>query len=673
MKTPPVLLGASLAFWGWMTGQLALGTVLGALLEGSRLTRRRFDLTAKDFNRAADLCGVIFVVVFLNRYIFGSGPQGQSRGMTAQWAPLVFYLLMLAQVYSTSQEVSLGAIFYTVRRKIKRHGEKLGRTVDISYYYLGLVILASAAANVRTVRFYAGLTILTGWALWANRPKRYSAAVWAAVLSSAVIIGFAGQAGLHRLHLWIEESTLRWYEDFLMSERDPFKSATSLGDIGELKLSGRIQFRVRALPTFAASGLLREAAYNRYRLSKWFAYHPEFRSVAPAADGAAWTFGREEGPSASITVSSYLSRGRAMLKLPMGASQVEGLQIVKMERNKYGAVRVEEGPNLITYQVKYGAKNFLDAPPVKEDLEIPEEEKAVLEKISDELDLKGLAAQEAAERLTAFFVNEFKYSLDLVRSDQGVPPLEDFLLNTRVGHCEYFASATVLLLRTAGIPSRYGTGYLAAEYSRLEGQFVVRARHAHAWTLYWADGAWHDLDTTPPNWLVIEDEAASSFSEIADLWDWLTFRFSQWRWRERTGKPAQYLVWLLIPLLGALLFTLRKRMRKRLDATGKSKISTALEVPGADSAFYTVVEKLEESGYVRQPGETLRDWIDRIDDSRTRNTGQGGLRDELDPLLILHYRLRFDPRGVSAADREALNKGVRCWLAEWALNDRDQA
>jgi transglutaminase-like putative cysteine protease len=44
-------------------------------------------------------------------------------------------------------------------------------------------------------------------------------------------------------------------------------------------------------------------------------------------------------------------------------------------------------------------------------------------------------------------------------------PLARFLLRTRSGHCEYFATATVLLLRQLGIPARYAVGYAVHEAS----------------------------------------------------------------------------------------------------------------------------------------------------------------------------------------------------------------
>lgn len=64
-------------------------------------------------------------------------------------------------------------------------------------------------------------------------------------------------------------------------------------------------------------------------------------------------------------------------------------------------------------------------------------------------------------------------------------------------HCEVFASATALLLRSVGIPARYVVGYLAHERDR-QGNWIVRARDAHAWVEAWCDGEqWVTIEATP--------------------------------------------------------------------------------------------------------------------------------------------------------------------------------
>src|SRR6185503_9205781 len=125
-------------------------------------------------------------------------------------------------------------------------------------------------------------------------------------------------------------------------------------------------------------------------------------------------------------------------------------------------------------------------------------ERAVFERVAAELGLRNMPGEEAARRIERHFAT-FTYSLYRERRPpDGETALGDFMTRTRTGHCEYFAAATALLLRAAGIPARYATGYAAEERSGLEGAYVVRSRHAHAWTRAWIGGRWIDLDTTPP-------------------------------------------------------------------------------------------------------------------------------------------------------------------------------
>ncbi|MFM8285613.1 MAG: DUF4129 domain-containing transglutaminase family protein [Planctomycetaceae bacterium] len=92
---------------------------------------------------------------------------------------------------------------------------------------------------------------------------------------------------------------------------------------------------------------------------------------------------------------------------------------------------------------------------------------------------------------------EYSYSLEMKVQDFAIDPVADFLLNTRSGHCEYYASALALLLRTQGIPSRLVTGYKGAEQNTLTGAYDVQRRHAHAWVEAFFDDDWQTLDAVP--------------------------------------------------------------------------------------------------------------------------------------------------------------------------------
>ena len=70
-----------------------------------------------------------------------------------------------------------------------------------------------------------------------------------------------------------------------------------------------------------------------------------------------------------------------------------------------------------------------------------------------------------------------------------------FLEESDRGYCVHFASATTVLLRAAGIPARYVTGYMVQ--TRAGEPVTVTADMAHAWAEYFDGGTWVILEATP--------------------------------------------------------------------------------------------------------------------------------------------------------------------------------
>ncbi len=96
-------------------------------------------------------------------------------------------------------------------------------------------------------------------------------------------------------------------------------------------------------------------------------------------------------------------------------------------------------------------------------------------------------------------------------------PVEWFLFDSREGHCEFFASSMVLLLRTVGIPARLQAGYIGGEREG-DGAYLVRESNAHAWVLAYVEKRWRVFDPTPPEGrpgLLAAGEALS----LREAWD----------------------------------------------------------------------------------------------------------------------------------------------------------
>ncbi len=75
--------------------------------------------------------------------------------------------------------------------------------------------------------------------------------------------------------------------------------------------------------------------------------------------------------------------------------------------------------------------------------------------------------------------------------------IDDFWFDRKLGFCEHFASAYVVVMRAMDVPARVVTGYQGADEKAQDGYFVVRQRNAHAWAEYWQAGVgWVRVDPT---------------------------------------------------------------------------------------------------------------------------------------------------------------------------------
>jgi hypothetical protein len=96
-----------------------------------------------------------------------------------------------------------------------------------------------------------------------------------------------------------------------------------------------------------------------------------------------------------------------------------------------------------------------------------------------------------------YLKTRYGYTLQLPRTEVA-DPLANFLFERKQGHCEYFASSMAVMLRTLGIPARVVNGFRSAEFNDLTGNYVIRARDAHAWVeAYFPRYGWITFDPTP--------------------------------------------------------------------------------------------------------------------------------------------------------------------------------
>tara|TARA_R110002049_G_scaffold72490_6_gene187430 strand:+ start:132892 stop:135504 length:2613 start_codon:yes stop_codon:yes gene_type:complete len=145
-----------------------------------------------------------------------------------------------------------------------------------------------------------------------------------------------------------------------------------------------------------------------------------------------------------------------------------------------------------------------------------------------------------ARRIESFLSlsNEYSYTLNL--NHERVPwmdPIEQFLSVDKKGHCQFFASAMVMMLRSQGIPARIVVGYRTDEYNELGQYYIARQLHAHAWVeamiraddlgptsnVYGqsrTDTYWVRFDPTPSYSLTADEGGVSQVFDLAqNIWD----------------------------------------------------------------------------------------------------------------------------------------------------------
>lgn len=102
-----------------------------------------------------------------------------------------------------------------------------------------------------------------------------------------------------------------------------------------------------------------------------------------------------------------------------------------------------------------------------------------------------------AMALETYLREHYSYTLDLPRV-RPTDPVAGFLFGARRGNCEYFAAALAVMLRTLGIPARLVNGFVAGDYNRVGGDFIVRGRDAHSWVeVFFPRYGWIPFDATP--------------------------------------------------------------------------------------------------------------------------------------------------------------------------------
>jgi len=598
MNTPAWLQAASLVLWGFAGGQGVVGALLAVARVLAPASGVRLSLTDRDLNRVVDLSGLAVVLIVVGFFV----AQGVSKGLLAAcgWLPVALFPLLLTGALSEAP-LRLRHLAATMRRSTHPDAD---RVAELGAPYLAMTLVsAGVLARPSPWFFWALAALVLAW-LFIARPGQRAAGLASFVLAALVAVGggYAAGAGLQRAQLVLQD----WAVEILTSaDTDPYQSQTRIGDLGRVKLSDRIAWRVEQEPPVVVPLLLRSGVFTRYANGMWVARRDAFVRAPPAPVGAP---GR-------LALRGESSNGAALLPLPIDGGEIGG-EVGAIGRNAYGVVRISDAPALLAATVaSLPAAAVSPMAPEPDDLALPAGFDDLMQRLPELAALSPNTERERLAGVESWFAAHFRYTLFLGDEQRGSRDLERFLLTERAGHCEYFATSTVLLLRALGIPARYVTGYSVQEYSRLERTFLVRSRHAHAWAEAFVDGRWVEVDTTPSIWLAVEEDAAPFWRPLSDVMSFAWRRFGELR-RDMSAAAHPVDAWALGALLAVLLAWLVLKRGRKARQSGSEKIGAGDTAHDASSgelrSFRALEHELALLGLGRRRAEPPRAWIVRV-------------------------------------------------------------
>jgi len=316
--------------------------------------------------------------------------------------------------------------------------------------------------------------------------------------------------------------------------------------------------------------------------------------------------------------------------------------------------------------------------------------------LADSLVQDTPAPYEKAKRIEGHLRTHYRYSLDVPRN-QALHPLEDFLFETRAGHCEYFAASMAVLLRMVGVPSRVVNGFQRGEWNEFGRYFTVRQQDAHSWVEAYVNGrGWMTFDPSPRGPATVE--GSRSLGRLARYVDALRMRwnryvvgynlgdqilmalalkqstetigeglgrgFARLTHQFRTLRERLPSITVLLALGGAALLALLLLVfvRRRSQETAR--------LEGSRIVFYEQALKLlAKRGYSKAPHLTPREFAQGLT-LQTRDLAP------VEELFTLYYQVRFGGTPLSPTEEDHVRR-VLAQLADRsppgfpsAVNDR---
>lgn len=266
--------------------------------------------------------------------------------------------------------------------------------------------------------------------------------------------------------------------------------------------------------------------------------------------------------------------------------------------------------------------------------------------------------------------------------------VDEFWLDRKLGFCEHFAAAFVVVMRALDVPARVVTGYQGFDATPVDGFHVVRHSNAHAWAEYWREGVgWVRADPTTavaPERVLSNRRLVAApglmdgamglvgprvLAQFRESWEAVNNRWNQWVLDYSRGTQLdllsrmgfsqpdwQDLAWLMVAACGGLSLAATGWAwweRQRIDPwkrqmTQLRAVLLRLGVPSADhDSPRTLARRVRAQ--LGDAGEPLARGFDAIDAARYGRQAQMRPDPQLTREFTAHARRLAQARSVVRA------------------------
>jgi hypothetical protein len=460
-----------------------------------------------------------------------------------------------------------------------------------------------------------------------------------------------------------------------------FSDVVDLGSTGPVRLDNRVVMRVE-LPQFSQPPPF-PLYWRGISFTSWNGQTWEKEDILTK-------FSREKGGVIVLHRKGNTDTVYQIMIEPLGTDILFCLHPPLEIRGNFSYLHIDKGSGLhlpspphgrYYYEVRSAPNPWEHGDPadIPDDryLQLPEGTKEVAT-IAQKIVLGATSPQEKVHRVIAYLQNNYRYSLDPKR-DKQFGPMEDFLLHSREGYCEHFATAATLLLRAAGVPTRLVCGFLQGEWNSLGRYFMVRQRDAHTWIEAYLPGyGWTTFDPTPAG-------EAKPFSPLLSslnrYYDFLKLKWNRYIIRYSRRDQLRFLLSFRRQIMGLRLFPDSPSIQGMRDKTShlpsyllaglaafacillifwgvnKKRRARGAHYEGklpSDISFYLKMLKiLDKKRIAKRASETPAEFAKRVSSAGTP------LSLWIERITSLYYRVRFGHTPLTPYEEDETGEIIR--------------